>query len=92
MTVRASFTAAAGIGWCLGRACLRTRGPYLALMTRGFSETVRLILQIEHDYTRGSLGLQIPYLFGEGLPRHILGYFVMLALAVVTIVVLHRSA
>ena len=81
---------AAGIGWCLGRACLRTRGPYLALMTLGFSETVRLILQIEHDYTRGSLGLQIPYLFGEGLPQHILGYFVMLALAVLTIFVLHR--
>ena len=81
---------AAGIGWCLGRGCLRTRGPYLALMTLGFSETVRLILQIEHDYTRGSLGLQIPYLFGEGLPQHILGYFVMLVLAVVTIVVLHR--
>ena len=81
---------AAGIGWCLGRMCLRTRGPYLALMTLGFSETVRLVLQIEHDYTRGSLGLQIPYLFGEGLPQHILGYFVMLALAVVTIVVLHR--
>ena len=81
---------AAGIGWCLGRMCLRTRGPYLALMTLGFSETVRLILQIEHDYTRGSLGLQIPYLFGEGLPQHVLGYFVMLALAVLTIVVLHR--
>ena len=73
-----------------GRMCLRTRGPYLALMTLGFSETVRLILQIEHDYTRGSLGLQIPYLFGEGLPQHVLGYFVMLALAVLTIVVLHR--
>ena len=82
--------AAAGIGWCLGRMCLRARGPYLALMTLGFSETVRLILQIEHDYTRGSLGLQIPYLFGEGLPQHILGYFVMFALAVITIVVLHR--
>ena len=81
---------AAGIGWCLGRMCLRTRGPYLALMTLGFSETVRLILQIEHDYTRGLLGLHIPYLFGEGLPQHILGYFVMLALAVITIVVLHR--
>ena len=79
-----------GIGWCLGRMCLRARGPYLALMTLGFSETGRLILQIEHEVTRGSLGLQIPYLFGEGLPQHILGYFVMLALAVVTIVVLHR--
>ena len=58
-------------------------------MTLGFSETVRLILQIEHDFTRGSLGLQIPYLFGEGLPNHLLGYFVMLALAIITIGVLY---
>ena len=82
---------AAGIGWCLGRMCLRTRGPYLALMTLGFSETVRLILQIEHEYTRGSLGLRIPYLWttDDGLPNHAVGYLIMLALTVITIVVLY---
>mgnify|MGYP000106011674 FL=1 len=82
---------AAGIGWCLGRMCLRTRGPYLALMTLGFSETVRLILQIEHEYTRGSLGLRIPYLWttDDGLPNHAVGYLNMLALTVITIVVLY---
>ncbi len=83
---------ATGIGWCLGRMCLRTRGPYLALMTLGFSETVRLILQIEHDYTRGSLGLRIPYLWttDDGLPNHAIGYFIMLALTVLTIFILYR--
>ena len=83
---------AAGIGWGLGRMCLKTRGPYLALMTLGFSETVRLTLQIEHDYTRGSLGLRIPYLWvtDDGLPNHVLGYIMMLALTVITIVVLYR--
>ena len=82
---------AAGIGWGLGRMCLRTRGPYLALMTLGFSETVRLILQIEHEYTRGSLGLRIPYLWttDDGLPNHAVGYLIMLALTVITIVVLY---
>lgn len=78
------------VGWCLGRMCLRTRGPYLALMTLGFSEMLRLVLQIEHEVTRGSLGLQIPYLLGEGPPNHLYGYFLMLALAVITVVVLHR--
>ena len=83
---------AAGIGWGLGRMCLKTRGPYLALMTLGFSETVRLTLQIEHDYTRGSRGLRIPYLWvtDDGLPNHVLGYIMMLALTVITIVVLYR--
>ncbi|MEE2804697.1 MAG: branched-chain amino acid ABC transporter permease [Pseudomonadota bacterium] len=83
---------AAGIGWCLGRMCLRTRGPYLALMTLGFSETVRLILQIEHDYTRGSLGLRIPYLWTteDGKFNHPVGYLIMLALTVITLVVLYR--
>jgi len=78
------------VGWLLGRMCLRTRGPYLALMTLGFSEMLRLVLQIEHEVTRGSLGLQIPYLFGEGPPNHVYGYFVMLVLTVTTIIVLHR--
>ena len=83
---------AAAIGWGLGRMCLKTRGPYLALMTLGFSETVRLTLQIEHDYTRGSLGLRIPYLWStdDGLPNHDIGYVLMLALTIITIFVLYR--
>ncbi len=82
--------AAAAIGYLLGRMCLRVRGPYLALMTLGFSEILRLVLQIEHQFTRGSLGLQVPYLFGPGNVNHTLGYYTLLGLSVVVLLVLYK--
>ena len=83
--------AAAGLGYLLGRMCLRLRGPYLALMTIGFSEILRLVAQIEHEITRGSLGLQVPYLWeGGGMEGHLGGYYVMLAVTVLTLVVIWR--
>ena len=81
---------AMAVGWALARMCLRLRGPYLALMTIGFSEILRLVLQIEHEVTRGSLGLELPYLFGGSERNHTAGYFVMLVLTVVTLLVLYR--
>ena len=81
---------AALVGWALARMCLRLRGPYLALMTIGFSEILRLVLQIEHEVTRGSLGLEMPYLFDLDEPNHVLGYFVMLGLAVVSLYIVYR--
>ena len=78
------------VGWALARMCLKLRGPYLALMTIGFSEILRLVLQIEHEVTRGSLGLEMPYLFDLAEPNHTLGYFVMLGLAVVSLYVVYR--
>ncbi len=82
---------AAGLGYLLGRMCLRLRGPYLALMTIGFSEILRLVTQIEHEFTRGSLGLQVPYLWeGGGMEGHTGGYYVMLAVTVLTLYVIWR--
>lgn len=88
--VVAGGLAAALVGWGLARMCLRLRGPYLALMTIGFSEVLRLVLQIEHEVTRGSLGLEMPYLFGTAEPHHALGYAVMLVLAVAAVAVVWR--
>lgn len=88
--VLAGGLVAAAVGWGLARMCLRLRGPYLALMTIGFSEVLRLVLQIEHEVTRGSLGLEMPYLFDMAEPDHRLGYLVMLVLAVATVVVIYR--
>lgn len=82
--------AAAGLGYVLGVLCLRVRGPYLALMTLGFSEILRLVVQIEYKVTRGSLGLQVPYLFRGGEGGHTAGYFVLLGLTVVTLAVLYK--
>ena len=81
---------AAAVGWALARMCLRLRGPYLALMTIGFSEILRLVLQIEHEFTRGSLGLEMPYLLGTDGPNHALGYAVMLAMTLISLFVIYR--
>lgn len=78
------------LGSVLGILCLRLRGPYLALMTLGFSEIVRLVVQIEYRVTRGSLGLQVPYLFPGGEGGHTRGYLVLLALTVLTLAGLYR--
>ena len=49
----------------LGLAALRLREDYLAIVTLGFSETVRLVLQQEAWLTQGVQGLPgIPKLFG----------------------------
>ena len=81
---------AALLGYCLGTMCLRVRGPYLALMTLGFSEILRLVAQVEYKVTRGSLGLQVPYLFGEDGASHTWGYYTLLGLTLVTLFVLYK--
>ncbi len=81
---------AAGLGYFLGTMCLRVRGPYLALMTLGFSEILRLVAQIEYKVTRGSLGLQVPHLFGDNSGSHTGGYYTLLALTLITLVVLYK--
>jgi branched-chain amino acid transport system permease protein len=49
----------------LGLAALRLRQDYLAIVTLGFSETVRLMLQEEREITFGVQGVPgIPKLFG----------------------------
>jgi len=68
----------------LGLAALRLRADYLAIVTLGFSETVRLVLQEEREITRGVQGLPgIPKLFGDLPGRSTdLAIFVALLLAV----------
>jgi branched-chain amino acid transport system permease protein len=82
--------AAAALGYFLGVMCLRVRGPYLALMTLGFSEILRLVAQVEYQITRGSLGLQVPYLFGGIGESHTAGYYTLLGLTLVTLWVLYK--
>ena len=65
----ATFTAAAAVAALaavpLGLAALRLREDYLAIVTLGFSETVRITLQQEQWLTQGVQGLPgIPKLFG----------------------------
>ena len=70
---------AAAVGWGLGTLCLRMRAIYLALATWAFAESVRLLITVEYQITRGDLGLATPFLFGT--PRSKGYFYVFLAAA-----------
>lgn len=57
-------TAVAGfLGLCLGALCIRMGGIYLSLTTLAFSEILRIVIDNEYEITRGTMGLQVPFLF-----------------------------
>ena len=76
------------VGILLGIPILRTRGDYLAIITLGFAEIIRLLLVNLRDYTGGPggiLNLPPPILLGESLgnPRGI--FYLALVMAAVVI-------
>lgn len=60
-----AVAAAAILGLGLGALCIRMGGIYLSLTTLAFSEILRMIVVNEYDVTRGTMGLQVPPIFGE---------------------------
>ena len=74
---------AAVVGWGLGTLCLRMRAIYLALTTWAFAESLRLLITVEYQITRGDLGLATPFLFDT--PRPTPYYYLFLALALVAV-------
>jgi branched-chain amino acid transport system permease protein len=80
----AGIVVAALVGWGLGTLCLRMRAIYLALTTWAFAESVRLLITVEYQITRGDLGLAAPFLFAT--PRPAPYYYVFLALALGAVV------
>jgi len=79
----AGLALAAGIGYGLGTLCLRMRAIYLALATWAFAESVRLLITVEYQITRGDLGFATPLLFAT--PRPTPYYYLFLALALASI-------
>ncbi len=76
---------AAGTGYLIGTLCLKMRFVYLALTTLAFSEILRRTIIIEYEFTRGSLGLSMPRLFGSEMLLYyytILGVLVLSTLAI----------
>ena len=53
----------AGVGFLVGAPCLRLRGDYLAIVTFGFSEIIRVVFCNLQSITNGPLGL-------KGLPSY----------------------
>jgi branched-chain amino acid transport system permease protein len=81
--IAAGVVVAAAIGYGLGTLCLRMRAIYLALATWAFAESMRLLITVEYEITRGDLGLATPFLFAT--PRPTAYYYLFLALTLAVI-------
>lgn len=83
-------------GVLLGFPVLRLRGDYLAIVTLGFGEIIRLILENWNEFSFGPSGIANiprPGLFGIQMSLHgaiIYLYFLMIGLALFTIFVVNR--
>lgn len=67
----------------IGLICFRLRGPYFALTILGISEILRIIAINWRSLTKGPVGVLFPPIFRDKLPF----YYIVLALAVLTMVV-----
>jgi branched-chain amino acid transport system permease protein len=79
---------AALVGVLLGIPVLRLRGDYLAIVTLGFGEIIRLMLNNQEEYTNGPRGLYLlpkPTFLGRELDNAHEVYFVVLVLAFVAV-------
>lgn len=83
-------------GIILGFPVLRLRGDYLAIVTLGFGEIIRLILENWNEFSFGPSGIANipkPGFFGMELSLHqniIYLYYLMIALTIFTIFVVNR--
>jgi branched-chain amino acid transport system permease protein len=88
----AAFVAAIA-GCIIGYPTLRMRGDYLAIVTLGFGEIVRLILNNWMSLTNGPngiLSIPRPELFGYDFRSLSSMYYIILGIAMVTILAVYR--
>jgi len=81
-----------GVGFLLGIPVLRTRGDYLAIVTLGFGEIVRILLNNMDSITNGPQGLtgKSPLLFGFRFKDPIHFYYIILVGCALAIFVADR--
>jgi branched-chain amino acid transport system permease protein len=83
-------------GILLGIPVLRLRGDYLAIVTLGFGEILRLVMENWSAFSEGPSGIaniDMPTVFGHAMTRSeglVFIYYLMIALAVFTIFVVNR--
>ena len=84
----------AGIfGFILGIPTLRLKGDYLAIVTVGFGEILRLILINWGSFTRGPAGIPgipSPSLFGMVIRTNTGYYYIILVMVILTIIISKR--
>lgn len=87
---------AASFGILLGFPVLRLRGDYLAIVTLGFGEIIRLILENWNNFSHGPSGISNiprPGFFGMEMTLNqsiMYMYYLMIALVIFTIFVVNR--
>ena len=87
---------AAVFGIILGYPVLRLRGDYLAIVTLGFGEIIRLVLENWNKFSKGPSGIANipkPDLFGMDLSMQadsIFLFYIIVALVIFTIFVINR--
>jgi branched-chain amino acid transport system permease protein len=84
---------AAIFGVLLATPALRLRGDYLAIVTLGFGEMIRIVLNNWDSLTggpNGIIGIARPRLFGFTFSHPIHYYYLILAIVVLTIFVVDR--
>jgi branched-chain amino acid transport system permease protein len=86
--------AIAGVfGYLIAKPTLKLSGIYLTLVTLGFNMILFLVLQNWMGFTNGPLGIMdipAPSLFGQAIGSRLEYYYLILALAVLTVVSMHR--
>lgn len=88
-----SVTIATLSGFLLAIPALRLRGDYLAIVTLGFGEIVRLTLNNWDSLTKGPNGIggiSPPYLFGMPIDKLSHYYYLIIIFVAVTIFVIRR--
>ena len=91
--VLASAAVASMFGGLLGLPSLRLRGPYLALVTAGFGEIIRITINNWEDLTQGSRGIQSippPSLFGSTLSSPLARYYLLAFVLLISIGAIYR--
>jgi len=80
-------------GFLLAVPALRLRGDYLAIVTLGFGEIVRLVLNNWDSFTKGPngiSGIEPPYFFGTPISRLSYYYYLVLAFVLLAVFVMGR--
>ena len=83
-------------GTLLGYPVLRLRGDYLAIVTLGFGEIIRIVLENWDDFSNGPRGIgniPAPSFFGHQFGQHasvIYIYFIVIGLVLMTIFFVNR--
>ena len=79
----AGSVAAAVLGYGLGWVTLSMRGIYFAIATWAFAESVRILLAVNYQITRGDMGLPVPFLFAT--PDPFPYYYVFFVVSMLTL-------